>query len=261
MTFRLYSGDSNVFETQQLAYRCPTAEHPDLMPFEPTEIERWLIVGGGGFGREVYHWTLGHLHSGDHGGSVGFLDDNQHCLDTFPDLVSLWRGRISEYSPQPGDRLLMAIADPAVKLKVGEHLIARGALFASFAHPKAIISPDTLIGVGCILCPFSVVCCNVRVGNFVSMNIGALVGHDSIVGDGGTLSPHSDVAGQVELERGVFLGCQTVILPKTKVGEFARVGAGSVVISNVRSHSTMMGVPAKRISWNKTDDAPLKKAA
>ena len=89
------------------------------------------------------------------------------------------------------------------------------------------------------------------------MNVGALVGHDSVVGDGCSLSPHSDVAGQVELERGVFLGCQTVIVPRMRVGEFSRIGAGSVVISHVRAGVSMMGVPAKRINWVKDDDEEL----
>ena len=41
------------------------------------------------------------------------------------------------------------------------------------------------------------------------------------------------------------------------MGEFSRIGAGSVVISNVRPGVSMMGVPAKRISWLKDDEEEL----
>ena len=217
------------------------------------EADRWLIVGAGGVGREVYSWTSGLLRATQSDFPVGFLDDDLNSLDQFPTLKERWTGRISTYSPRTGDRLLMAVGDPTSKLAVGEALAARGAVFASFVHPTAVIAHDVRIGFGCIICPFAVVCCNVRLGNFVSMNIGSVAGHDSIIGDGCTLSPHSDVAGKVTLNRGVFMGCHTAILPNTQVGEFARIGAGSVVINNVSPGVSMMGVPAKRISWLQHD--------
>ncbi len=212
-----------------------------------------LMVGAGGFGREVFSWTSGLLRATQSNFPVGFLDDDPNSLDEFPTLKERWMGRISTYLPQSGDRLLMAVGDPASKLAVGEALKARGAVFASFVHPTAVIAQDVHLGFGCIICPLAVVCCNVRLGNFVSMNIGSVAGHDSIIGDGCTLSPHSDVAGKVTLKRGVFLGCQTAILPKMQIGEFARIGAGSVVINHVSPGVSMMGVPAKRISWLQHD--------
>lgn len=255
MTVRIYMGDQSSFAQLQVACR------ESLMQPNEHPVQRWLIVGAGGFGREVYSWTLGSLHSDSNGKTVGFLDDNPNCFDRFPDLQNLWVTRLSDYEPLPGDRLLMAIADPSVKLAAAEQLMARGGVFATFVHPTAVLTPGSEIGIGSILCPMSVVCCNVRIGNFVAMNVASLVGHDSVIGDGCTLSPHANVAGQVELGAGVFLGCQTVILPKVRVGEYARIGAGSSVISHVRSYSTMMGVPAKRISWTKSQDSCDPRAA
>ena len=225
----------------------------DIAGQNMVEATRWLIVGAGGFGREVFSWTSGQLRATLSCCPVGFLDDDPKSLAQFPSLKERWAGPISTYLPQHGDRLLMAIGDPTSKLAVGDALRARGAVFASFVHPTAVIAHDVHIGVGCIICPFAVVCCNVRFGDFVSMNVGSVAGHDSIIGDGCTLSPHSDVAGQVSLKRGVFVGCQTAILPKTQIGEFARIGAGSVVINHVSPGASMMGVPAKRISWSQQD--------
>jgi sugar O-acyltransferase (sialic acid O-acetyltransferase NeuD family) len=261
MKSQIFTGDADVFDEQQqtIHIRAAGLSASAIAEQDTGPVKRCLIVGAGGFGREVYSWTIGHLHSGGQDVSIGFLDDNPACLSEFPKLAPLWIGRITDYSPQPGDRLLMAIADPTAKLAVGAMLMGRGASFMSYIHPKAVVAEDVEIGVGCILCPFAVACCNVRIGDFVLMNVGALAGHDSIIGDGCTLSPHSDVSGQVELDRGVFLGCQTVILPKTKVGAFSRIGAASVVISNVRANSSMMGVPAVRISWLKCEGDGEKK--
>ena len=82
------------------------------------QADRWLIVGAGGFGREMYSWTFGRLGSTTGAANVGFLDDNMQALDSFPRLKGCWSGRISDYMPRPGDRLLMAIGDPSTKLTV-----------------------------------------------------------------------------------------------------------------------------------------------
>ncbi len=254
MTMQIFTGDAERFRSQQAAIRSATIRDADLAAHSPTTVKRWLIVGAGGFGREVYSWTLGQLHATDPNHPVGFLDDDATALDGFPELKKGWVGRVSDYEPQPGDRLLMAIGDPSAKLAVAEQLTARGAKFASYIHPTAVLASDVQVGTGVMICPSVVICCNVRLGDFVLMNVGALAGHDSTIGDGGTLSPHADVAGQVVLERGVFLGCHAVILPKIHVGEFSRIGAGSVVISQVKPRATMMGVPAQRINWLQNDD-------
>lgn len=258
MTVRIFTGDLNSFEQQQQTIRRLNVEGRVI---DELNVRRWLIVGAGGFGREVYSWTLGQLHSNEQRIPVGFLDDNPDCFDRFPQLKHLWVQRIADYSPQTGDRLLMAIADPNAKLSTGKLLADRGASFVSYIHPTAVLADDIRMGLGCILCPLSVVCCNAQLGDFVSMNVGSLAGHDSEIEAGCTLSPHANVAGQVKLERGVFLGCHSVILPKVHVGEFARIGAGSTVISHVRSHSTMMGVPATRVSWSKGNEAADSRAA
>ncbi|WP_083843050.1 acetyltransferase [Schlesneria paludicola] len=262
MAIEIFTGDSNTFEQQQEAVRRSlTSASGERSPHLPMHAERWLIVGAGGFGREIYYWTQGQLQSTGQDFPIGFLDDNRDSLKAYPSLAPYWVDRISDYVPRQGDRLLMAIADPTIKLQLGKQLTERGATFATYIHPKAVITADAKFGAGCIVCPMTVVCCNVQVGDFVSLNLGTVVGHDSIISDGCTLSPHANISGQSVLERGVFVGCQAVILPKVHVGEFARIGAGSSVIGHVRSHSTMLGVPAKRVSWTKHPDASETKAA
>lgn len=262
MAIEIYTGDSNTFEQQQEAVRRTlTSDSAEQSPNQPMRAERWLIVGAGGFGREIFYWTQGQVQSTGQDFPIGFLDDNPDCFKTFPSLAPYWVDRISDYVPRPGDRLLMAIGDPTIKLQIGQKLIDRGATFATYIHPKAVVTADAKLGTGCIVCPLTVICCNVTVGDFVALNLGTVVGHDSTISDGCTLSPHANVSGQSYLERGVFIGCQAVILPKVHVGEFARIGAGSSVIGHVRSHSTMLGVPAKRVSWTKHPDASETKAA
>lgn len=52
----------------------------------------------------------------------------------------------------------------------------------------------------------------------------------------------------VTIEDGVLVGFRTTILPGSHIGEFAMVGAGSVVVGNLGTDATFGGVPAREIA-------------
>jgi serine O-acetyltransferase len=58
-----------------------------------------------------------------------------------------------------------------------------------------------------------------------------------------------------KVRRGVLIGAGAKILGNVEIGEFARVGAGSVVVDDVPPHVTVAGVPAKVIGKSEGDPA------
>jgi sugar O-acyltransferase (sialic acid O-acetyltransferase NeuD family) len=208
---------------------------------------RLLIVGAGGFGREVLAWALAIPPAARDWDVAGFLDANPAALDGFPcDCPIL--GDPSTYAPGPEDRLLPAVADPSTKLRICRGLKARGGRFATLVHPAAIVGPACRIGEGCVLCPRVTLTTNVTLGNFVTVNAYSGFGHDAVVGDGCTISSHVDVTGAVRLGEGVLLGSHATVLPRVEVGAYAVIGAGSAVVRNVPPGATVMGVPAKQVA-------------
>lgn len=209
---------------------------------------RLLIIGAGGFGREVL-WTAQVIPSETRDWEVGgFLDDNpeaaQQQLQQRGIQVPVL-GPVSEYQPRRGDCFVCAVASPEQRLRLCAMLMERGAEFVRLIHPTALVAPSARLGVGVILQAYSLVSTNASVGDFVILNTFSEIGHDAVVEEGCTLSSHCDVTGNVRLERGVFLGSHASILPGVTVGEFAKVGAGSVVARRVLPRQTVMGVPAK----------------
>ncbi len=211
----------------------------------PLNRKRVLIVGAGGFGREVRAWLEDSLPVGGEWTIGGFLDDDPRASVAGRDLPIV--ATIKGYEPSPSDRLVMALGSPATKLRLGEMLIERGAEFLTLLHPTAVIGERVTLGRGCVLCPYTVITCDVELGDFVCFNIYASAGHDAVFGPGCTLSPYATVNGCARLGRGVFLGAQAAVMPGVEVGDYATVGAGSVAVKRVRPSSTVMGVPAKRI--------------
>lgn len=209
--------------------------------------DRLLIVGAGGFGREVLGWARD---VPDHARSwefAGFLDDTVKVPDKSASRVPVL-GTISGYRAEPGDVLVLAVGEPRAKLALYQELRQRGARFASVVHPTAIIAGTAQCGDGLIACPGALISNDAVVGHAVSLNAYASVGHDATIGAGTTISSYCDVTGRVKIGTGAFLGSRASILPGLDVGEFAVIGAGSVVVRSVPAGVTVFGVPARRIS-------------
>jgi len=210
---------------------------------------RLLIIGAGGFGREVLQWALDVQAQGNVDWDVGgFLDANPQAFEDFDiDLAVL--GSPESWQPSAGDRFICAIGDPSIRLRICRELQERGAKFISLIHPSAIVGSRCHIGVGTILCPGVTVTVDATIGDFVILNVRSCVGHDAHVGAGCTVNDFCDITGNAKLGEGVFLGSHSSVTPSASVGDYARVGAGSVVVRRVRANTTVMGPTAKRIDW------------
>lgn len=210
-------------------------------------MRRLLIVGAGGFGREMLGWVQAIPAANRDWEVAGFLDANSKALDSFGIEYPIL-GDPASHTPASDEAFICAIGDPTNKLRVCRDLKARGAQFVTFVHPTAIIGSGCQIGEGSVLCPGAVITTNVILGRFVTLNVYASVGHDTILGDGCTLNGHTDVTGCARLGEGVFMGSHATVLPRAVVGDYAVIGGGSVVLRRVRANATVMGVPAKQIA-------------
>ena len=204
-----------------------------------------IIVGAGGFGREVYLWAK-NLFSKDQYKIKGFLDDNNRALDNFNLGIGII-GSIDGYIPEEKDRFLIAIGNVKIKKFIIKKMIEKKVKFLKLIHPTAIVVDTAKIGDGVIICPFCLVSDNVRLDDFVMMNIYSSCGHDARVGKYCILSPYATLNGFVILENEVFLGTHSTVIPGKRVGYKSKVSANSVVMRNVPPNKIVIGVPGKAI--------------
>ncbi|RYE95776.1 MAG: acetyltransferase, partial [Oxalobacteraceae bacterium] len=200
-----------------------------------------IVVGGGGFGRELMCWVEDCGQAGRLPPLAGFLDDKPDELPGYAPRL----GSVQDYSPAPGDLFALAIAKPAIKRKVVGLLHDRGAHFITVVHPTAKIVRTATVGEGSILCPQSMLMPDATIGRFVSILNYSGVGHDSVVGDFTTFSSLCDVTGNVTVGTDVFIGAGARLLPGIKVGDGALVGAGSTVVRSVKPGDTVFILPPK----------------
>lgn len=208
---------------------------------------RTIIVGAGGFGRELVNWARDCHRAGTLPPVAGLLDDNPRIMDGFSYDVGLI-GSTADFVPKPGDQLLMAIGTPAIKQRVAEMLTARGGRFASLIHPTTVIAGSARIGEGLILCPLSLVSADAQIGRLCSINALSSIGHDVRLGDYSTVSAHVDLTGSVAAGRSVMIGTGAKVLPRVKIGDGATIGAGSVVYRTVPTGRSVYAQPAKLLA-------------
>ena len=124
--------------------------------------------------------------------------------------------------------------------------------------PFSIIAPNSvnfdhnIIGEGAILCPFSTVSVNTRIGRFFHCNVYSYVAHDCVVGDFVTFGPNVLCNGQVVVEDRAYIGAGAVLRQGKHerpmvIGRGAVVGMGAVVTSSVAPFTTVVGNPAREL--------------
>jgi len=212
------------------------------MPHAP-EPRRILIVGAGGFGREVVHWARDAWPArADR--IAGFLSADPRILDGHDHPLPVL-GDPAGFEPRPGDAFVLAIGIPGTRRRVAESLAARGASFLTLVHPTAVVAPTAALGPGTIVCPAAVVSDAAVLGRHVLVNYHASLAHDAAAGDYAVLSPYAALGGGARLAADVFLGLHAAVGPAVMIGERSKVAAGSCALADVPPDSLVLGVPGR----------------
>jgi UDP-2-acetamido-3-amino-2,3-dideoxy-glucuronate N-acetyltransferase len=99
---------------------------------------------------------------------------------------------------------------------------------------------------------------NVKIQNNVSVYEGVELSDDVFCGPSmvftNVLNPRSHVSRRNEYRktlvgRGATIGANATVVCGVTIGEYAFIGAGSVIIRNVSAYALMVGVPARKVGW------------
>ncbi len=159
----------------------------------------------------------------------------------------------------------------------------------AFVHETALVEDGATIGAGSRIWHQAQVRTRARIGERCIVGKGAFVDFDVAIGDDSKLQNYACVYHGVTLGRGVFVGPHAVftndrrpratdpafaplgdgdwdvgetivddgaaiganatILPGTRIGRWAMVGAGAVVTHDVPAYALVVGTPARRLAW------------
>jgi len=211
-------------------------------------MKQLVIIGAGGFGREVA-WLVEDINKVNPEWQIsGFVDDDDTILGTkingYEVLGNLeWLKKQDIYA-------VCALGDPKTKKKIIVSLENTKVKFPVLIHPSVIKSDLVDIGDGCIICAANVFTVNITIGKHVIVNLDCTIGHDAVIGDYSTILPSVNISGCVTFEQCVNMGTGTQIIQGVKIGANTTVGAGSVVVKELPPNCTAVGCPAKPIKFH-----------
>lgn len=138
--------------------------------------------------------------------------------------------------------------------------IGAGTKIWHFSHvmPNAVLGQDCNIGQNVVISPEVILGQNVKVQNNVSIYTGVICEDDVFLGPScvftNVSNPRSavvrrDAYVQTLVEKGATIGANATIICGNTIGQFALVGAGSVVTKHVPNYALIIGNPGKQVGW------------
>lgn len=203
------------------------------------------IFGAGGFGREA-HQIIEDINADKaHWNFLGFLDSNpEFCereIHGYPVL-----GNQTWLQDHRGTSVIVAIGHPKVRYHVVNSLLQQGhTRFATLIHPTAWVANRVEIGEGTIIHASVNVTTDIKVGSHVILNKNSTFGHDVRIESFVFVAPSAFIGGAVCVGEGCYLGASSTLVNPITIGEWSTVGAGAVVLKDLPSNVTAVGVPAK----------------
>ena len=124
-----------------------------------------------------------------------------------------------------------------------------GFALANAIHPRACIATNVSIGTNVIINPNAVIQPFVSIGNGVIVHAGVILEHDNQIDDCVNLAPGATLAGWVKVGYGAYVYTNATVIPTRKIGRYAVVGAGAVVLQDVPDYAVVVGNPARIIKY------------
>ena len=138
--------------------------------------------------------------------------------------------------------------------------IGEGTKIWHFTHvmPGAVIGPKCNIGQNVVVSPDVILGQNVKVQNNVSIYTGVICEDDVFLGPSMVFTnisnPRSAIVRKNQykttlVRKGASIGANATIICGNEIGEYALIGAGSVVTKPVPPFALIVGNPSRQIGW------------
>ena len=138
--------------------------------------------------------------------------------------------------------------------------IGEGTKIWHFSHvmKNCVIGDKCNIGQNVVISPDVILGNNVKVQNNVSIYTGVICEDDVFLGPSmvftNVTNPRSAIIrrGQYErtvVKKGASIGANATIICGNDIGEFAFIGAGTVVTKEIKPYALIVGNPGKQIGW------------
>lgn len=173
-----------------------------------------------------------------------FVDDGEYSDE---DVISF-----DSFIALPhGEKLVtIAIANSNIREIIALRCVNAGISIINVIAKNVVLLDSVEIGEGALLCNFSHITSNIKIGRHFHANFYSYVAHDCVIGDFVTFGPGAKCNGNIHIEDHAYIGSGAVLKQgrpgaPLRIGRGAVVGMGAVVTRDVPAGVTVVGNPAR----------------
>lgn len=205
-----------------------------------------IILGAAGLAKEFFLYIKRAYPNYTDFIFVNDLNDGQKILE----INGIEYPVVKDWNFKKKYNFIVAVGNPNIKKSLVEKAIKSGLKpHISIIDPSSIVLNQDNIGVGGLISPGCVVTTNVKLGNFVTLNLNTTVGHDTNIGDYCTTNPGVHISGQCEIGEKNEFGTGCIVRDRLVIGSNKTFGAQTAVVKNVEGDTPQIfiGIPSKEL--------------
>lgn len=142
---------------------------------------------------------------------------------------------------------VVAIGDAKTRKRMTEELVSLGASFATLIHPSVILGSRVQIGEGTVVMAGSVIQAESVIGKSCIVNTASSVDHNCVLGDYSHVAVGTRLCGMVTVGEETWIGASATVINGIHICGDCIIGAGAVVVKNIKEPGTYVGIPARKI--------------
>ena len=199
-------------------------------------MNRLIIIGAGGHGKVIADAALKNGYT-----NICYIDDHATgdvmgfpIIGTSADIERLNDG-IADF--------IIGIGNNAVRKAIVEEYNVN---WVSIVHPSAQIAFNAEIGKGTAIMANAVVNVCATIGEHCIINTGAIIEHDNVIENYAHISPNVALGGTVRIGSLTHVGIGATVKNNTEICSDCTIGAGAVVVKNIKEPGTYVGVPIRK---------------
>lgn len=131
--------------------------------------------------------------------------------------------------------------------KVFDNFKSKHFIFTNVIHPQAVVADTVELGEGIQIMAGVVIQPFVKIADNTIINTSSSIDHDCHIGNHCHIVPGVNISGFVTIGDSTHVGTGATIIQNINIGSNVLIGAGSVVLTDIRNGRTAYGIPAKEV--------------
>lgn len=206
-------------------------------------MKKLIIIGASGHGKVVADIAIQKGYE-----KIIFLDDDENLKSCGKYPILGKSNAVEEFE----GNVIVAIGNAKVRQRIQKDV--GNSRLATLIHPDAVISDDVEIGKGSVIMAGAVVNPGTVIGEGCIINTSSSIDHDCKIQDYVHISIGSHIAGTVEIGSYTWIGAGATVSNNVSICDNCMIGAGAVVVDDIKNTGTYVGIPARKIRRENTNE-------